>query len=116
VSVLRVGPELSDPFDAFEVGQHQNVEESSMLRTPSMYATASASFIGRPRCSTWPASRKVRVANGLMGSYGRAAVPGRRSAWGCVRIVIGVDRELEHAMPMTARRSFEAAGSPVPGW
>jgi len=53
---------------------------------------------------------------GLMGSYGRAAVPGRRSAWGCVRIEIGVDREVEHAMPMTARRCLEAAGSPVAGW
>ena len=60
--------------------------------------------------------RRCESRMGVIGSYGRAAVPGRGSAWGCVRIVIGVDRELEDAMPMTARRSFEAAGSPVPGW
>ena len=50
------------------------------------------------------------------GSDGRAAVPGRRSAWGCVRIVIGVDWKLEHAMSVTARRCLEAAGSPLAGW
>ena len=45
----------------------------------------------------------------------RAAVPSRGSARGGVRVVSGVDRELEHAMPVAARRRVEAAGSPVAG-
>jgi hypothetical protein len=42
----------------------------------------------------------------------RPAVPGGWSAWGGVRVVIEVNRELKHAMPVTARRGIEAAESP----
>ena len=40
------------------------------------------------------------------------AVPGGWSAWGGVRVVSEVNRELKHAMPVTARRRIEAAESP----
>ena len=56
-----------------------------------------------------------RMPEMVHGSDRRAAVPGRGSAWGCIRVVSGVDRELEQAMPVTAGRRVEAAGSPVAG-
>jgi hypothetical protein len=44
------------------------------------------------------------------------AMPGGWSAWGGVRVVSEVNRELKHAMSMSAWGCFEAAGSPVSGW
>jgi hypothetical protein len=46
----------------------------------------------------------------IRGSDGRSAVPGRGSAWGCVRVTSRIDRKLEHAVPVTTRRRDEAAG------
>jgi hypothetical protein len=42
----------------------------------------------------------------------RPTVPGGWSAWGGVRVLSEVNRELNHAMPVKARRRIEAAESP----